>query len=333
MGSRCKLCGASRTEKLFQAFDLNLHSTSKEFPINRCLDCGVGYTELPEDWDLSSAYPMAQYGPHLTESEQERLDWTFGHIVASRLAGSEEYDGWCIPQAGLEPYRQLARYCNRVLDLGCGSGLLLFRLKEMGWQSFGVEMSLRAAEVARSRGIEVQSSPVELASVPKSSVDVVVMNHSLEHFLQPKAALKLAYESLVPNGKLVVAVPNFDSPLARYFGPFWKGLDVPRHLFHFNPPSLTRLVASYGFKIERVCFDNSLGQILGSLRCMVRFRSAAQIPPAPVSGPFEVPNQIERRPQIGTLAHVALGGTYGLLFRLTNLESRVSMVVVARKLN
>jgi hypothetical protein len=48
----------------------------------------------------------------------------------------------------------------------------------------------------------------------------------------------------------VVAVPNFASAQARWAGPDWFHLDLPRHLFHFPLPALVRLLERSGFEVR-----------------------------------------------------------------------------------
>lgn len=53
-------------------------------------------------------------------------------------------------------------------------------------------------------------------------------------------------EWLKPGGIFYVLVPNIDSAEARVFGSYWHGLELPRHLSHFSPPSLGNLAKSVG---------------------------------------------------------------------------------------
>jgi hypothetical protein len=48
---------------------------------------------------------------------------------------------------------------------------------------------------------------------------------------------------------LIAAVPNAASLQARVFGPSWFHLDVPRHLFHFTPSALERLLENCGLRV------------------------------------------------------------------------------------
>src|SRR5262245_669285 len=54
----------------------------------------------------------------------------------------------------------------RVLDVGCGSGVLLARMKALGWQTEGVEVDPEAVEAARKRGVSVQLGSLEQQRYP-----------------------------------------------------------------------------------------------------------------------------------------------------------------------
>jgi hypothetical protein len=78
------------------------------------------------------------------------------------------------------------------------------------------------------------------------------MWHVLEHLTDPLAAIQRARTLLTDDGRLLISVPNLASLQARLFGPDWLHLDLPRHLFHFTPRSLERLLERSGFRVERI---------------------------------------------------------------------------------
>jgi len=78
--------------------------------------------------------------------------------------------------------------------------------------------------------------------------DVITMWQSLEHVHRPMEVLRAARRLLVPGGKLIIAVPNIDSLPFHWFGPSWIGLDLPRHLTHFAPWTLTHMLECTGFR-------------------------------------------------------------------------------------
>jgi SAM-dependent methyltransferase len=80
----------------------------------------------------------------------------------------------------------------------------------------------------------------------EAGFDLILMFHVLEHLDDPAAALRACAERLRPGGRLVIAVPNYASWQSRYARDRWFHLDVPRHLFHFTPASLARLLREAG---------------------------------------------------------------------------------------
>jgi SAM-dependent methyltransferase len=78
------------------------------------------------------------------------------------------------------------------------------------------------------------------------------MWQSLEHVHAPLETLREAHRLLVPGGKLVVAVPNIDSLPFCWFGASWIGLDLPRHLTHFSPWTLSSMLERAGFRVTSV---------------------------------------------------------------------------------
>ena len=58
---------------------------------------------------------------------------------------------------------------GRLLDVGCGNGTELYRLKRMGWEAFGVEVDEEASAQARSKGLNVITGNLFEANVFRSA--------------------------------------------------------------------------------------------------------------------------------------------------------------------
>ena len=142
-----------------------------------------------------------------------------------------------------------------LLDVGAGTGDFLKVAKEKGWQVHGMEPNKNAAKLALEKGIDLKAS---LNDFEGKQFDVVTLWHVLEHIPDlEETILKLA--ALVkPQGALIIAVPNFKSFDARYYGKFWAAYDVPRHLWHFSKESMKNLFAEnfHLKKIEPMIFDS-----------------------------------------------------------------------------
>jgi SAM-dependent methyltransferase len=147
--------------------------------------------------------------------------------------------------------RRLARHLSpgaTVLDVGCGNGALLAEIGKLGrYRLLGIEYSERAAATARSRGIEVWRGELSGAPFAVASVDLVCLQHVLEHVFDPIATLEKIAGFLKPGGRLLGEVPNLDSWDFRLFERTWGGGHAPRHLWHFTPATLQRALGETGF--------------------------------------------------------------------------------------
>jgi SAM-dependent methyltransferase len=96
------------------------------------------------------------------------------------------------------------------LDLGCGDGSACGPwLSEHAGTYLGVDISERALELARARGLKTRRIEDNgKLPFPDESFDVVVCSEVLEHLLEPQAAVSDAWRVLRPSGLIVVTVPN-----------------------------------------------------------------------------------------------------------------------------
>ena len=131
---------------------------------------------------------------------------------------------------------QLATPVGRVLDFGCGDGKFLNRMKARGWTTYGIEPSTDAAFRKHQR----------LTEVPQDrSFDFVVLNHVLEHLLDPLATLQRLAGSLRDGGLLFVSTPRLDTlPEHRDLKYCLSG---HRHVMSFSEVCLRGLLARAGF--------------------------------------------------------------------------------------
>jgi 2-polyprenyl-3-methyl-5-hydroxy-6-metoxy-1,4-benzoquinol methylase len=198
----------------------------------RCLDCGTGRLwPLPSTAEIARFYPSEYYGAAGAKFRPiiERAVRTIAAARARRLARG-------LPAAA------------RVLDVGCGRGVLLGALADRGCEVHGFEISPTAVLGADSRTHLRIAECLAAACYPAEFFDEVILCHVLEHLPDPRETLLEVRRILKPRGRLVVAVPNLSSLQARWMGPAWFHLDLPRHLYHFPQTALQRLLARCGFE-------------------------------------------------------------------------------------
>jgi SAM-dependent methyltransferase len=148
------------------------------------------------------------------------------------------------------PYRGEGRF----LDIGCGGGSYLYRLRQWGWEVHGVEPSRAGVAQARSLGLEVHHGQVRDAQFPDRFFDVIRLHHVLEHLTEPHETFREIARILKPDGLVYITVPNTFSLTFWLFGANWYALDVPRHVISYCPKTLKFLCRAAGFEVVRLRF-------------------------------------------------------------------------------
>lgn len=137
---------------------------------------------------------------------------------------------------------------KKVLDIGCGTGFFPKAVNQYGYTSVGLEPDPDALKFARENN-QVEAYPLEKLQEYKAHFDTITMWHVLEHVYHLREQLNQISQALLPNGLLVIAVPNYKSLDGEIYGPYWAGYDVPRHLYHFEESTLKTLVQPFGFSL------------------------------------------------------------------------------------
>ena len=141
---------------------------------------------------------------------------------------------------------------GRVLDVGCGRGVMLKYLKSWGYRVDGVELDTVAAARARhnlrQKIFHTLEEPVQ--SLPQQ-YQAICFWHSLEHLPEPGKTLRTADRLLAPGGVLVISAPHMASLQGRLSRRSWLHLDLPRHLVHFDMNGLARFLQAKGYQLIR----------------------------------------------------------------------------------
>jgi len=147
---------------------------------------------------------------------------------------------------------------GRLLDVGSGLGDLALYLSERGWEVWGCDPACDAARACRELlGERFVGASLDAAQLPAASFDVVLMNFSLEHMDEPRAAVSRVRELLRPGGTLAVRVPNTDAALAGDRGALFQ-LRPQHHCSFFGPLSLCALLEAGGLEVCEVGTPMSL---------------------------------------------------------------------------
>ena len=132
--------------------------------------------------------------------------------------------------------RQLAN--TRILDIGCGDGLLFDELAEYG-EVEGIEIDGSIVSKTNPWRDHITIGPFDERFQPANPFDTILMLDVLEHLPDPRAAVRHALQLVTPDGSLLVTVPAFRQ--------LWTTHDDLNHHFtRYTRETFRELVAGLG---------------------------------------------------------------------------------------
>jgi SAM-dependent methyltransferase len=164
----------------------------------------------------------------------------------------------------LEIYALSASQIGTLLDVGSGNGQFIRRMRSLNWDANGVEPDPTAVAYCLSQGLKVFHGTItDLPPHPR--YDVITLNHVIEHVPDPVSLLLECKKRLVPGtGRLMIMTPNLNGLGHRWFGRFWRGLEIPRHLLLFTIPSLRKCASRAGLKVNSLRTETRLARMIYS---------------------------------------------------------------------
>jgi SAM-dependent methyltransferase len=232
---------AEKTKK-WHAHEGAVVASENEFDVIDCVYCRFKHVvPIPTQEELESVYSDEYYTkekPLYLKRYRQDLEW-WDTVYTHRYEILETN----LPAAK-----------RRILDIGSGPGFFLLNGQKRGWQVKGIEPSIEAAEYSRGLGLDVENIFFSEETTPTlGTFDVINMGEVLEHIPAPAELLKLARQTLNPNGLICIIVPNdfnpFQLTLARHLGfsPWWVA--PPHHINYFDFKTLAVLLERCGFEV------------------------------------------------------------------------------------
>jgi 2-polyprenyl-3-methyl-5-hydroxy-6-metoxy-1,4-benzoquinol methylase len=197
-----------------------------------CLDCGLVYhNPVIEDEDRHQA-------------AVSHRQWHTGDAGLSRQLRKLEKRWnlqWPLIRTVFQPG-------SRVLEVGCGLGLVGGRLKSLGARVWAVEPDPEQAAYARDHfGLTVFTGRFEEAAFDKAPFDLILASHVIEHFPEPLAFLRQVRTYAHPETRLFLETPNVLAPKVSF-----RRMFSPAHNFYFAPQTLRWLLTKAGWRQEQL---------------------------------------------------------------------------------
>ena len=159
---------------------------------------------------------------------------------------------------------------GKLLDIGCSWGSYLYKMQQYGWDVHGTEINSKAVNFAREELDlkNVKSAFFEDIEWEENFFDVVHMSMVLEHFYDPLKSLLLIHSIMKPRGQLILSVPDISGFEIRLYKNKCYTVQVPQHLSHFSPETITNFLEKSGFIVKKIIhhrFDRDLVASAGNL--------------------------------------------------------------------
>jgi SAM-dependent methyltransferase len=218
------LCGNADARVLFEKSGRS---------IVRCDGCGL-------EW----AHPMPT-----TQELEEYYEHSYAEGTYSFFAEAQEVRGLIARHrlAAIEAYAREGRW----LDVGASSGDFV-EAASRGRDIEGLELSERAVEEARARGLRMHCGSIEEFE-PAEPYATITAFDVLEHLREPRLFLRRLRSWLEDDGRLVLTLPDVSSFYPRWLmRRHWFFYAPNEHLFYYDPDTVRRLLEEEDFHVDQV---------------------------------------------------------------------------------
>ena len=237
--SACPCCNGVDISKVLSAAD---HTVSNEtFEIWQCNVCTARFTQnVPDKNEIEKYYKSENYISH-SDTKQGFINSLYHFVRKRTLNGKRKL---------VEKYTKLS--IGKILDIGAGTGAFLQVMQKSEWEVTGLEPDETARENAKKLyGLSLQPSE-ELFNLKAETFDAITLWHVLEHVHELHEYMDQLKKLLKLTGCLFIAIPNYACYDEKIYKEFWAGYDVPRHLYHFSPTSITQLLLQHGLQLKEI---------------------------------------------------------------------------------
>ena len=223
----------------------------KSFEVLICDSCQHGIVHpIPNNLELEALYNSPEYF-------DENMNYNYREIDEKTINDNINTYGNLFDKY-LHNHLQTKK---SILEVGQGGGFGLKYFRDLGHQVKGIDPSISSREFSISKlGISennlIQKDYADCEINEK--FDIIILNHVLEHFVNPDEIAEKLKNNLNENGVILIRVPNHDSYDRKKYGTKWPAY-LPFHIHYFSEKSLISLFEKHDLK--PILVDNFISEM------------------------------------------------------------------------
>lgn len=262
----CRICSTEILSKKIMAREM-MFGTRKLYPYYHCSKCGTLQIETPVT-DPELLYPSNYYSFNYEKSSrwQNKIKMFLYKKAVSYYLGKSDMIGKVFsslrPNAEVESIIKFMKPGNKILDIGCGTGIFIKTLASLGFNHpIGIDPFI-SESVFNERYSICKVGVSDYFS--EENFDLIMLHHSFEHMSNPYEVLEKIRNLLSDSGSCIIRIPVSDCYAFEHYKENWVQIDAPRHLFLHTEKSISLLAEKCGLRLVEVIDDSTAFQIIGS---------------------------------------------------------------------
>lgn len=265
MSQICGICGNQESNRHLIAREMMI-GTRIQFGYFVCGNCGCLQIQNPPS-NLDDFYPNTYYSfnQKLLTKNTKLQKWV-AYQRTNYALFNKGIIGAILHSIHANPVLRLIaktkiRPSAKVLDVGCGSGNILYAMAHAGMKNLkGIDPYIKES-IQYGNGLVIEKKEL-VNELP--GWDLIMLHHVLEHMDNQLEQMELIYEKLNDDGVCLIRIPTVSSHAWEKYQTNWVSLDAPRHFYLHSKKSFKMLVEKSGFQIVDIEFDSTDFQFWGS---------------------------------------------------------------------
>ncbi len=151
---------------------------------------------------------------------------------------------------------------DKVLEIGCGTGKFLEKLKSKNVSFVGLELNQQAVNITKEKKLDVRHELIEDFSGTNAEMfDHVCAFQVLEHVADINSFISASLKCLKKAGKLILGVPN-NEPYFQRFNKYETFNLPPHHMGLWNLKAFKQLSRIFPMELESHIYSPVRGRVL-----------------------------------------------------------------------